>query len=72
MSRQHVFLFLMATTAGGAVIAQTSNDSTFKPLEQVVVTATKYPVKEGLTGKVLTVITKEQLEKSGGKQLTEI
>lgn len=72
MSRQHVFLFLLATTAGGAVIAQTSNDSTFKPLEQVVVTATKYPVKESLTGKVLTVITKEQLERSGGKQLTEI
>jgi vitamin B12 transporter len=52
--------------------AQTSKDSTFKPLDQVVVTATKYPVKEGLTGKVLTVITREQLEKSGGKQLTEV
>ena len=72
MSKKH-FLFLLLPAAGsGAAIAQTIKDSSFKPLDQVVVTATKYPVKESLTGKVLTVITKEQLEKSGGKQLTEI
>ena len=63
----------MLSAAGSSMtFAQTSKDSTFKPLDQVVVTATRYPVKEGLTGKVLTVITKEQLEKSGGRQLTEV
>ena len=49
-----------------------AQDSSFKQLDQVVITATKYPVKGSLTGKVLTVITREQLEKSGGKQLTEV
>jgi vitamin B12 transporter len=63
----------MLSAAGSSMtFAQTSKDTTFKPLDQVVVTATKYPVKEGLTGKVLTVITKEQLEKSSGRQLTEV
>jgi vitamin B12 transporter len=47
-------------------------DSGFKQLDEVVVTATKYPVKENLTGKVLTVITRDQLEKSVGKQLGEV
>jgi len=72
MSKKH-FLFLLLSAAGSsAALAQTAKDTTFKPLDQVVVTATKYPVKESLTGKVLTVITREQLEKSGGKQLTEV
>ena len=63
---------MLSATGSTMALAQTDKDTTFKPLDQVVVTATKYPVKESLTGKVLTVITKEQLEKSGGKQLTEV
>lgn len=51
---------------------QPKKDSIAKELDEVVVTATKYPVKENLTGKVLTVITRDDLEKSGGKQLTEV
>ncbi len=41
-------------------------------LDEVVITANKYPNKTSLTGKVVTVITKEQLEKSGGKNLSQI
>ena len=48
-----------------------SEDST-KLLNEVVVTATKFPIKQSLTGKVVTVITKEQLEQNSGKSLTEI
>jgi vitamin B12 transporter len=41
-------------------------------LDDVVITANKYPNKTSLTGKVVTVITREQLERSGGKDLAQI
>jgi vitamin B12 transporter len=50
---------------------QAQPDST-KNLDEVVVTANKYPNKAILTGKVLNVITKEQLERAGGKDLAQI
>ena len=46
-------------------------DST-KNLGEVVITANKFPNKASLTGKVLTVVTREQLEKSGGKDLAQV
>src|ERR1700760_1165296 len=71
MLRKHHFL-LMLLAGGQTAFAQNSTDTTRKALDQVVVTATKYPVKQALIGKVIDVITREQLEKSGGKQLTEV
>jgi vitamin B12 transporter len=66
-------LFFLALLGGSpAAFAQTSTDTTGKQLDQVVVTATKYPVKQALTGKVVDIITHEQLEKSGGRQLTDV
>ena len=47
-------------------------DSASKNLDEVVITANKFPNKTSLTGKVITVITKEQLEHSGGKDLSQI
>lgn len=47
-----------------------AQDST--QLDEVIITANKYPSKTSLTGKVVTVISKEQLEKSGGKDLSQI
>src|SRR5258705_13764042 len=41
-------------------------------LDEVVITANKYPNKTSLTGKVVTIITKEQLERSGGKDLSQV
>ena len=71
MSQKH--LFVLALLAGSqAAYAQNSQDSIGRSLDQVVVTATKYPVKQALIGKVIDVITREQLEKSSGKQLTEV
>ena len=37
-----------------------------------MITANKYPNKTSLTGKVVTVITREQLERSGGKDLSQL
>ncbi|HEX2606154.1 MAG TPA: TonB-dependent receptor, partial [Flavisolibacter sp.] len=41
-------------------------------LDEVVVTATKYPVKQSTTGKVVTVITRQQIDKSTGKDFAQL
>jgi vitamin B12 transporter len=43
-----------------------------KNLNEVVVTATKFPIKQSLTGKVVTVIDQQQLQLNSGKSLTEV
>ncbi|MBL7701617.1 MAG: TonB-dependent receptor [Ferruginibacter sp.] len=48
-----------------------SGDST-KNLDEVVMTATKFPIKQSLTGKVVTVIDQKQLQRNTGKSLTEV
>ena len=49
---------------------QAQKDTTL--LNEAVITANKYPNKTSLTGKVVTIITREQLEKSGGKDLSQL
>ncbi|HEX2683160.1 MAG TPA: TonB-dependent receptor plug domain-containing protein, partial [Ferruginibacter sp.] len=46
-------------------------DST-KDLDEVGMTATKSPVKQSQTGKVVTVISQEQIEKSAGKTVAQV
>lgn len=41
-------------------------------LDTVVITATKYPKNKSETGKVLTIIDRDQLERSAGKDLSQI
>ncbi len=60
---------------GAAVIISShlyAQDSTKKTLDEVVVTATKFPIKQSQTGKVLTVITSAQLQRSAGKDLSQL
>ncbi len=49
-----------------------AQDSTHTLLDEVVLTANKFPNKTSLTGKVITIISHEQLEKSGGKDLSQV
>ena len=63
------FFMLAAIIISSQSYAQ--QDST-KLLDDVVITATKYPIKQSLTGKVLTVITQQELERNSGKTLTEV
>ncbi len=51
--------------------ATQAQDST-KLLNELVVTATKTPIKQSQTGKVITVITKAQIEKSTGKTIAQL
>ncbi len=41
-------------------------------MNEVVITANRYPNKSLLTGKVVTVITKEQIQQSGSKDLSQV
>jgi len=69
------FLIVAAAFIGSQLSAQlvpTGREQDTSLLDEVVITANKYPNKTSLTGKVVTVITKEQLEKSGGKDLSQI
>ena len=63
------FLLVTAVVISSQLYAQ--QDST-KNLDELVVTATKSPIKQSQTGKVVTVISRETLERSGGKALGEI
>ena len=66
-----IFIILIASALIQFAKAQT--DSTqVNSLDDVVVTATKSPKRLSETGKVITVITKEQIEKSGSKDLSEL
>ncbi|HWR32065.1 MAG TPA: TonB-dependent receptor [Chitinophagaceae bacterium] len=70
-----LFFVLAAVIISTQLLAQDSlikaQDSE-KELDPVVISATKFPVKTSLTGKVITVITKEQLERSGGKDFSQL
>ena len=71
MSSKHV-VFLMLLAASQTASAQEVGDTSRRQLDQVVVTATKYPVKQSQTGKVVIVISHEELEKAAGKPLGEV
>ena len=61
------FLIFSTLTA----IAQT-NSLPVNQLDEVVVTANKYPQKQSTTGKVITVITKAEIEKNNGRTLSQL
>ncbi len=51
--------------------AQGQQDST-KTLDEIIVTANKFQQKQSETGKVVTIITQDQLQKSAGKSIGEV
>jgi vitamin B12 transporter len=62
--------FVAAVLIGSHLLAQ--EDTTSKTMNEVVITANKFPQKESGTGKVVSIITKEQIERSGGKDLAQL
>lgn len=66
MKSRKLFPFLLLF-----VISASAQDSV-STLQQVIVTATKYPVKSSLTGKVVTVISGEQISQSGSRDLAQL
>ena len=74
----NIIFFFKTTTLAAIILACTSiaqhtlAQDTIKTLNPIVITATKFPIKQQETGKVLTIITQEQLQQSIGKNLGEV
>lgn len=65
--------FLLVAAVFSSSYLQAQQDSSSSTLlDQVIVTANKLPQKQNSTGKIITVISKEQLEKSNGKTIAQV
>lgn len=67
--KKKIFI-VAAVIISGQLTAQ--QDSTGKLLDEVIMTANKLPQKQSTTGKVVTVITREQIERSSGKSVAQL
>src|SRR5690349_18375134 len=68
-------LFVAACITGSTLFAQLTPQlpgDTAKTLDPVIITANKIAQKQSTTGKVITVITKDQIEKSSGKTVSQL
>lgn len=59
-----------AVLTSSQLMAQT--DTTGHTLNEVVVTANKYPNKTSLTGKVVTIINRQEIERAGSRDLATL
>lgn len=66
-----VAALIISSQAFAQNLEQPQEDSS-RTLDQVVITATKYPTKQSNTGKPVSVVTREQIERSAGKDLAQV
>lgn len=66
-----IILIVLAGLVPTKIFAQ-QDSLTTRQLNEVVITATKFPKSQSETGKVLTVIDEDQIRQSGGKDLTQL
>ncbi len=69
MIRKCIVLTAFLCAATFLLLAQ---DSAYNQLNEVIVTANKYPQKQNETGKVITVLNKTLIEKSAGKTVAQL
>lgn len=67
---KRTFLWLAASIFSSQIIAQDS--ANFRQLDQVIVTANRLQQKQSSTGKMVSVISQETLQRNAGKNLSEI
>ena len=71
--KRKIFIAAAVTIFSNQLLAQgLTPDTASKILDEVIITATKSPIKQSETGKVVNVITQEQLNRSSGKTLSEV
>jgi vitamin B12 transporter len=73
--KQKIFVVAAVILISSQLIAQevpAGQEDSLTTLDQVVLTASKYPRKQLETGKVITVISRQQLEQAGGKSLADL
>lgn len=64
--------FFTATAFFFSTVLHAQTDTAHQPLDEVIITANKFPQKQSTTGKVVTVINKAQIEKSSGRTLSQL
>ncbi len=64
--------FLVMAAVCFSSYAQSQDTTSVNQLNEVVITATKFQQKQNTTGKVVSVIDKEMLQRNAGKTITEI
>lgn len=64
--------FLVLAAVCFSSYAQSQDTTSANQLNDVVITATKFQQKQSTTGKVVSVIDKEMLQRNAGKTITEI
>jgi vitamin B12 transporter len=64
-------LFAFVLSLSSFTVIRSQSDSTLS-LEEVIVTANRFPQKQSNTGKVMTVITKKEIDQSGLTTLGEL
>ena len=62
----------MAALAAVSSLSAQTDSSKIKSLDEVVVTATKTPIRQSQTGKVIVVISHDEINKSVGKTLGQL
>ncbi len=73
--KKHFFVLaavIISSQLGAQLVPTVREDSTSRILDEVVMTTNKNSQKQTETGKVLTIISRQLLEKSPGKNLGEI
>jgi vitamin B12 transporter len=66
-------LTVAALLTGSHILAQTvTQQADTTSLNEVVVTANKFPIKTALTGKVVHIINRQDIERSGGRDLAQV
>lgn len=70
--KKKIFIAAAVLFSSQLYAQKTATADSTKSLDEVVMTATKSPVKQSQTGKVVTVIGQEQIAKSSGKTVAQV
>ncbi|CAN5263908.1 TonB-dependent receptor [soil metagenome] len=65
-------MFLLCVLANGFTTQAQSDSTALRTFDEIIITANKLPQKQSTTGKVVTVINKEIIERSAGKSLSQL
>ncbi len=70
--RKRIFVVAAAIYSSLLSPATAQEDTTVRSLDEALITANKFPSKTSLTGKVVTIIGKEEIDRSPARDLSQI